>query len=104
MTRPVWTLLDPRMTQDHLGYLPGFLSVEDPRKAREQLDSAYISGWNPFDGFTFEPKARTLKYPGDPIMRPLAETSLREEVILFYPSAWVLILQPNGSFEVARLD
>lgn len=97
-------LLDPRMTEDHLGYIPSFLSPDDPRPAREQIDTTYVSGWRPFRGFKFDLKDHSLKYPDDPMMLPLAQAKLRDELILFYPSSWVAIVQPDQSFEVARLD
>jgi hypothetical protein len=44
-------LLHPRMTREHLGYLPMFLSSDDPRSAREQPvmaagngSTAFVSG------------------------------------------------------------
>jgi hypothetical protein len=45
-----------------------------------------------------------LKYPGDPIMQPLAETKLRDETIRYYEYSWLSITQPDGTYEVARLD
>lgn len=91
---------------DYLGYLPSFLSLEDERPAREQLDSHYAhgGGWRPFQGFVFNDKAMSIKYPGDPAYMPMAFTVLREEVIIVYPHAWVLILQKDGSHEIARMD
>lgn len=85
-----------------VGYLPLFLSDDDPRPAWEQFNENYVSGWNRFDGFELD--GTTLRYDGDPPMKPLAMTSLREETIYVYRSSWVMILQPDGSFEVARLD
>jgi hypothetical protein len=90
----------PRVTQEVLGYLPGFLSVNDPRPAREQLAAAY--GWSPFAGFTMT--ERGLEYPGDPTMPLLAEAKLRDEVVRLYDCSWVAIVQPDGSYEIARMD
>ena len=48
---------------------------------------------------------RSLKYPGDPPLKPIAAVSrLRDEVILFYPHDWLCVVQPDGSFEVSRVD
>lgn len=99
-------LLDPRMTQEHVGFIPFFLDEDDPRPAREQLDAHYQhgGGWSPFKGFTLNPD-NSLQYPGDPPTRPLAQTTLHnEELIVFYDYSWVAIIQPDRSFEVCRMD
>ena len=46
----------------------------------------------------------TLHYPGDPDFEPLAAVWLRREVIMVYECSIVAIVQPDGSFEVARMD
>jgi len=97
----IWKFHDPWMTMEHLGYLPGFLSEDDPRSAREQFDAHY--GWRAFRGFELRDDD-SIKYPGDPRMAPLAETKLRDERILFYPSSWVMVMQPDRSFEICRMD
>lgn len=86
------------------GLIPGFLNEDDPRSAKEQLEANYIAGWNKFEGFTYDPVNMSLKYPGDPRMDPLGAIQFRDELLLIYQSAWVLILQPNGEWEVARCD
>jgi hypothetical protein len=100
-----FTLIHPRMTREALGEIPYFLSEEDPRSAAEQINANYpFGGWQKFRGFTKADDKGGLKYPGDPVMRPLASAKLRDETIYFYQSAWVGIFQPDGSFEIARLD
>jgi hypothetical protein len=98
-------LLHPKMTMEHLGLLPSFLDVNDPRPAREQFHQNYAhgGGWSPFDGFEMR-KGHSIKYPGDPVHKPLAQAKLRDELIVFYDYAWVAIIQPDGSFEIARMD
>ena len=93
-------------TPDDVGLIPGMLDADDPRPAHEQLDSGYPhgGGWRPFKGFAFNHDRLTLKYPGDPVMKPLAMMQLREEIILVYPHAWVLILQPTNTYEICRMD
>lgn len=100
-----WELLHPRVTMDHLGYIPGFLNESDPRPAKAQIDDNYkFGGWQKFDGFRLSDN-NVLCYPGDPPLKPLAQTRLHDkETILVYESAWVAIVQPDRSFEVARLD
>jgi hypothetical protein len=92
-----------------IGYLPHFISENDPRPAREQLDSHYQhgGGWRPLEGWemvVWGKNGPRIQYPGDPPIEPLAKIELREEQIFIYPYAQVLIMQPDGSFEVARMD
>lgn len=105
MRHPEWEFLDPRVTYQHLGYIPFFLNLDDPRSAKEQINENYqFGGWNPkLTEWTMD-DTQALSYPNDPPMRPLARTKLRDETIIFYPHSWVCILQPDGSFEVDRLD
>ena len=100
----LWKLCHPAFTQEGLGYLPSFLSESDPRSAREQLDAGYrqFGGWRPFKGFTVT--ARGLEYPNDPPQPLLAETRLRDEVVRLYKGSWVAIIQPDGSYEIAKMD
>ena len=99
-----WKFHHPRMTRDHLGYIPQFLSPADPRPATEQIRTGYIGGWAPFPGFKLRESDRALMYPGDPPTMLLAETQLRDERIYFYEHSWLRIEQPDGTWEVARLD
>lgn len=98
-------LLDPRMTHEALGFIPGFLDEGNLATAREQLNENYGhgGGWRPFKGFTMLPD-RSIKYPGDPAMKPLAKGKLHDEEIYFYRSAWVAIVQPNGDYEISWMD
>jgi hypothetical protein len=98
--------LSAEATPEMVGLIPTFLDPDDPRPAREQLDANYSfgGGWSPLPGFTYREDDRSIKYPGDPRMLPLAGAKLRHETILVYPHAWVLILQKDGSFEIARMD
>jgi hypothetical protein len=98
-------MLHPKMTQEHLGLLPGFLDESDPRSAREQFNENYAhgGGWNPFEGFKML-DGYALKYPGDPAHKPLAKAKFRDELILYYQYSWVVVMQPDGSWEVTRMD
>lgn len=86
------------------GFIPAFLNKDDPRPAKEQFNEHYVGGWNSFKGFTFDEKKGTLKYTGDPLMHVIGALTFRDEVILLFPSAWVLILQMDGTWDVARMD
>jgi hypothetical protein len=101
-----FTMLDHRATQDDLGFIPMFLNPRDTRSAKEQFNTAYAhgGGWRKFEGFTMRASDRAIKYPGDPAFKPLAEGKLRNETILVYPHAWVAIVQPDGTYEIARMD
>lgn len=99
-----WELLHSGMTMAHLGYIPEFVFEDDERSAKEQLNERYVfGGFRPFKGFKLEAD-NSLHYSGDPPMRPLAQAKLRDELIVFYPHSWVGIIQPDRSFEVARMD
>jgi hypothetical protein len=89
---------------DSLGFIPEFLSIDNPQPAKEQIHNTYVSGWHAFQGFTMDPETHVLTYPEDPPFPPLAQARLRDELILFYDCAWVAIVQKDGSFEIARLD
>ncbi len=97
----------------HVGpYLPHFWDEADPRPAKEQADTAYpFGGWQSFKGFTLSSSIEqrltgpiNLCYPGDPPMPELSRAKLRDETIILFPSDWVVILQPDFSFEVSRMD
>ena len=105
MRRVSWKMLHPQMTIAHLGYIPLWLSDLDPRPAREQLDQGYRhgGGWQPFHGFSLL-EDNSIQYPGDPPLKPLADAKLRKETIMFYQHSWVGIIQPDRSFEIARMD
>jgi len=101
----MWMLLHPKMTAEHLGLLPGMLDESDPRPAREQFDANYQhgGGWQPLNGHTLH-ENNVMTYPGDPPFKPVAVTYLRDEMILLYDYAFVAIVQPDRSYEVARMD
>lgn len=99
------TILHPRCTVDHLGYIPSFLDERNPAPAKEQFDQNYGhgGGWHPLKGFKLEDD-NSLVYPGDPPQRPIAAIRFREELVLIYSHAWVAVIQPDRSFEVCRMD
>lgn len=114
---PTWEITpfgqDRGVTPEWLGFIPMFLNADDPRPAAVQIDEAYAhgGGWRPLDDgkWTMDPNTHDLAYncgPDDPpeLYRPLATAKLRAERLFFYDCAWVAIVQPDGSFQVARLD
>lgn len=104
----IWTLADGA-EPEWLGFIPSFVSDEDPDDAKTQLHKNYQhgGGWRRFDGFTFDPKAEppTLNYPGDKPLTVVGETTLRGERILVFQFGFVVVVSPDGkSWEVARMD
>lgn len=101
---PEWEFLHPAMTLKHLGYIPLWLNTKNPLGAVEQIDKAYrFGGWQAFEGFEMKPDG-SLKYPGDPTLKPLARTKLRDQEVFFYQYSWVAVRDPDGTFSVARID
>lgn len=98
-----------------LGLIPSFFHESDPRPAKEQIADRYSygGGWTPLDGFVMNEEDHSIQYISksldegeeqDPPLRVLAEAQFRDEKLYFYPHAWLAIVQPDGSFEVSRLD
>lgn len=100
----IWHGLQDGVVREHLGFIPTFLSENDPRPAAAQFAEKYIGGWRPFRGFTMVPETYALTYPSDPDYYPLAKAQLRDETILIYPHEWVAVVQADGTFEVSRMD
>ena len=104
-----FVMLDHRLPPaDWLGYLPGFLSDQDSRTMKEQINANYQhgGGWSPFgEGqWKMNPETHALKFPEDPPLNPVALAQIREETLFVYPHGVCAIVQKDGSFEVARLD
>jgi hypothetical protein len=95
-------------TPDHVGIIPQFLDIDDERPAAEQFNTKYSygGGWSPMkpNKWLYDDKTHTIKYPGDPAYKPRACINFRDETIYVYDSAWVNIVQPDGSFSVSRMD
>lgn len=98
----IWTNIEAA------GLIPEFLSEHDPRPAREQIHENYAhgGGWNSFHGFELRQHdgRYAIYYPGDPAMREVSRTSLRDELIVLFQYAWLAVIQPNGTYEIARID
>ncbi len=100
-----WVMLMAGVNPDYTpGELVDMLSDLDPRPAREQLNEGYQhgGGWCPMEGFTIDKEG--LHFPGDRALRPICMTKLRDETITVFEADWVVIQQPDGTFEVARMD
>lgn len=104
---PRWTMRHPKARPEMLGYVPAFLDDADPRPAREQFNERYGhgGGWRPITGMSLDGDfLRSERYPNDPVYMLVAETRLRDEIILYFGRSYVVIVQPGGSYEVARMD
>lgn len=102
-----WTMLNPMMTLDHLGFLPAFLQDDDPRPVSEQIAERYAhgGGWSPYGKGKWRHLGdHVLKFPGDQQMKPLAMAKVGKETVYFYEHAVLAVFQPDGSFEVTRVD
>ena len=100
-----WQGAHPNFHMDQLGLIPFFLDERDPRPVKEQIEANYQhgGGWRPIKGFKFG-KLGELLYPEDPPYQPIAISRLRDELVVFYTCQLLMVLQPDGSFEVARID
>lgn len=98
-------ILDTRYSEEALGFIPAFFSEAAPLSAAKQLDYHYQhgGGWRPMAGWSMGPVGEIL-YTGGETYPPIAVATLRDEIIRIYPHAWVSITQPDGSFEVSRVD
>lgn len=91
--------------ENAVGFLPNIFHAGDPRNAREQIEDRYNhgGGWFELKGVTMAGD-RSLRGVGPGKFPVLAEAKLRDETILVYPSAYVAVVQPDGSFAVTRMD
>jgi hypothetical protein len=104
--------LHPRLTADnftdYLGPVPMWLDEDNSESAAKQFNANYQhgGGWRPFgEGqWKLDKDTHELTYPGDPTLKPIAAISFRDEVIYAYEHAIFCIIQPDGKFEVARMD
>jgi len=102
--RPSWKLAHANVD---LGYIPMWLDEDDPDPAWKQIDKNYKHGGGWHSSRT-NSRAKMLGhvfyYPGDPPQHPLATARMRDEIIVFYPHAFVAIFQKDGSWDMARID
>ena len=98
------------MTSGHsieeLGFLPQMLDGAIDTPVAEQINNNYQhgGGWRSFTGFIYSPTDRSIRYTGDPKLYPIAHARINNETVLVYPYSWVLVLQEDGSFDIARID
>lgn len=102
---PEWKFFDPKISYDYLGFIPLFLNLLDDRSAIEQLDENYShgGGWRHFEGFELLENGN-IQYPGDPEYQLLAETEINGDTVRFYPNSWVMVIRPDETWEICRMD
>lgn len=94
---------------DAVGFVLFMLNDDNPKSAQEQLDDGYQhgGGFTPFKGHTLHlnESGYSLSYPGDddPTLE-VSRTKLRDETIVMFEHAWVAIIQPDGTYVIARMD
>jgi hypothetical protein len=105
MRHPPVLALHPAVTPRHVGFIPTFLDLNDPRPAAEQFAERYIyGGWRNQSGLKQGREGYSLEYPGDPVLYPIAAMQLRDETIMIYDGDYVAIWQKDGTFEACRMD
>lgn len=93
-----------------MGFIPQFVSSDDPRSAQEQINDNYRhgGGWCPLRGWMFNPTDSTIQFSDeegtDPPYTPVAETRIHDQRLIVYRDAWVALVKDDGTFEVARMD
>lgn len=100
-----WPRVDDAAIRESMGFIPAFLTTHEG-SAAAQFDAAYqkYGGWSPMAAWVMDDQG-VLRYPGDEPVYPAAILEKSDgETVRFYPGAWVSIRQPNGDYEVARLD
>jgi hypothetical protein len=96
--------IDPRYFVDCLGILPFWINPNDERPMKEQFDAKYQFGVFEMKGGKVKDDG-SYKYPGDPLLHPVAKASLRNETIFFYQHAMVCIRnETTKATFMTRLD
>ena len=97
------------------GLLPEIIWQDDPRPAREQFNDRYAhgGGWNPMKGWLFKPGPdgeATLVFQSNDEeddaeeYREMSRTTINSEILILFDCEFLAIVQPDGSFEVDRVD
>jgi hypothetical protein len=98
--------LPPDVATQAVGALPLYLDADSADPAWLQIEEASRSGWNPHgtpEGFELH-MDDILTFPGLPPVPPAAYAYHLGEKILAYPAGWVVIVQLNQSYSIARVS
>jgi len=99
-----------RRHPDDWDFFPQLLDESDPRPAADQINERYVGGWNSRMrfGVTCEPGTMTLRYTddraGEVTISPMSVMTFRHETLALFQSHYVVIMQPDESWDIARLD
>lgn len=107
----VW-IISPGFDLERLGLLPEL--VESPANGQtlaQHIDQSYAhgGGWRSF-GADWSLDLRdgvpaSLTFPGDPAMPEVARFATKQrELFILFTNEFCAIVQPDGSFSVARMD
>lgn len=92
----------------YLGRIPLLINPDCADPVWQQVQDNYPGGWNPVQGEERDKWSLFgddyLKYPGLPAVAPAAMAWLRGEKILVYPAGWLVVVELNGDFTVARIE
>lgn len=95
------------LAEQHLGRIPLLINPQCNDPVWLQVQDNYPDGWNPVPAAERHKWTLTgdeyLIYLGLPPVAPAAMAWLRSEKILVYPAGWVVVVQLNGDFTVARI-
>lgn len=100
------------------GLLPEIILADDPRPAKEQFAERYAhgGGWNPMSNWLYKPAqpgfpgGASLVYNSsdeedDAEEYPeVSRTTVNNETLILFECEFLAIVQPDGSFEVDRVD
>lgn len=92
-------------------FLQMILIDADQRPAKQQINERYRhgGGWHAMKGWKLHLDKHNLEltsitYPGDPPQYPLASAMLNAELVILFPHDFLAVVQPNGNFEISRID
>jgi len=89
---------------EHLGRIPLLFNPQSSDDAWLQLEENYPDGYQPQTGDAWTlTNDEYLIYKGMPPCPPSATAYLRHEKLLVYAGGWLAIVQPDGSYTLARV-
>lgn len=89
-----------------VGFIPAFVSEENPDSVTKQINDRYSygGGWNPLEGFVMDKSDKSIQYPEDPKLMPLAVGVIKGCEVIVYDHGWVAVVNEDGNYEVSRID
>ena len=89
-----------------LSVLATIITDDDPRPLNEQIQDKYAhgGGYLACKGFTLDFDRLALLYSGDPALRPLAHTTVRNERFVLFEADFCAIIQPDNSYDIVRMS